>query len=142
MKRHRGAISKQCFAAALAIAFLAGALGLSAHEAHKHGAGQKGHAGAGQALTFQGEVLDMVCYMAHEGKGAKHKKCAKMCLVGGAPTGLLTADGQVYLLVEDHDNKEPYAKLKNFAAEQVRVKGRVFKRGGVQAIVVEEVQKV
>jgi len=95
---------------------------------------------AGQSLTVTGEVLDLACYMAHEGKGEKHKSCAQACINGGAPIGVLTADGDVYLLVEDHEAKKPYETLKGKAAEQVKVTGTLQQRGGLRAIVVASVQ--
>lgn len=91
---------------------------------------------AGESLTVQGEVLDMACYMAHEGKGAKHAKCAQKCIDGGAPAGLLTDDGKVYLLVEDHNNTQPYESVKKMAAQRVKVTGKAYDRGGVQGLVV------
>lgn len=126
------------------VAVVAAVLGLAACEG-RHEAGHKGHSSAavpeGMAVV-QGEVLDMACYMAHEGKGRKHKKCAAACIAGGAPIGLLTQEGGVYLLVEDHENKLPYEGLKSLAAEQVRVTGNVHSRGGVQAVVIAKVERM
>jgi hypothetical protein len=109
------------------------------HEGHdaEHGAG-------GKEITVKGELVDMACFMAHEGKGKKHADCGKMCVVGGAPLGLLAADGSVYLLVEDHSSakaRKPYLEAKKLVAETVTIKGDMHQRGGVQAIVVESVAK-
>jgi len=100
------------------------------------------HGAGGKAVTVKGELVDMACYMAHEGKGAKHAKCAKMCIVGGSPLGILTTDGKVYLLVENHASaktKKPYATARELIAETVTIKGDAYERGGTQAIVVESV---
>jgi len=102
----------------------------------------KASAATPEMKTIQGEVLDMMCYMAHEGKGPKHKKCAETCISEGAPMGLLTSDGSVYLLVGDHAAPDAYASLKTKAAEQVKVSGDVMHRGGVQAVVVKSVAAV
>src|SRR5579863_987519 len=91
--------------------------------------------------TVQGEVLDMNCYMDHGAKGEKHKDCAAMCVKDGAPMGLLTTDGKVYLLVENHSKKEAYDSLKNMAAEQVKVTGSERSRGGITAVSVDSVTK-
>ncbi|MBI3551625.1 MAG: hypothetical protein HY077_03840 [Elusimicrobia bacterium] len=109
------------------------------HEGHdsEHGAG-------GKEVTVKGELIDMACYMAHEGKGKKHGDCAKMCVLGGSPLGILTTDGKVYLLVEDHSSskaKKPYSQAKKLVAETVTIKGDAYERGGTQAIVVESVTK-
>lgn len=94
-------------------------------------------------ITVEGEVLDMVCFMAHEGKGAKHKDCAQKCIREGAPVGLLTEDGKVYLLIENHHKKGkkgPFEKVKGLAAKKVKVTGTVYSRGGVQSIEVDDVE--
>ena len=92
---------------------------------------------AGKTQTLTGELLDLACYVGHEAKGEKHKSCAQACISGGAPMGLLTADGKVYLLVENHELKKPYEDLKTKAAEQVKVTGTVQERGGLPAIVLD-----
>ena len=97
--------------------------------------------GVGKTQTLTGEILDLACYVGHEAKGDKHKACATACISGGAPMGLLTSDGRVYLLVENHEMKKPYDELKSKAAEQMKVTGTVQERGGLPAIVVTAVAK-
>lgn len=119
--------------------------GLAWSEDHHHEAKESAEHGAGgKEVTVKGELIDMSCFMAHEGKGKKHAKCANMCVVGGAPLGILTGDGKVYLLVENHSSvkaKKPYMEAKKLVAETVTIKGDAYDRGGVQAIVVESVSK-
>ena len=135
--RSSGLARSGLFALALGLCVVAGA---SAHE-HEKGKAAAGAAAATPApKTLQGELLDMNCYMAHEGKGEKHKKCADACISEGAPMGLLTQDGKVYLLVADHALKDAYEGLKERAAEQVKVTGEVYERGGVQALLVKSVE--
>lgn len=128
-------------------AVLAAVLGLSgaAHAQHDHGKMEKGHGKAaadqGKDVTLTGEVVDLACYMAHEGKGEKHQKCAKACLLGGAPAGILAADGTVTLLVEDHSAKKPYKAVLELAGQQATVTGKRFARGGLAAVVVSAVKK-
>lgn len=123
-------------AALFAVLALAGWGPVRAEEDHGH------HAASGQGIALQGEVLDMVCYMAHEGKGAKHAQCAQSCIDGGAPAGLLTKEGAVYLLLEDHSNKKPYEAAKKMAGKQVKVTGKAYTRGGVQALVLASAESV
>ncbi len=92
------------------------------------------------AKTLKGEVLDMSCYMGHGAKGKGHQQCAQMCLDKGLPAGLLTSDGNVYLLVEDHDKAKAYEKAIKHAADNIQVTGKVINKNGVQALVVEEVK--
>lgn len=95
----------------------------------------------GKAETISGEILDMGCYMAHEGKGKKHAKCAAACVAGGAPIGLLTADGKVYLVVGDHEGEKPYLEAKALAGSNAKITGMVYTRGGLTGIVVKKAEK-
>ncbi len=103
----------------------------------------KGHLDpSGKAVTISGEMLDMACYMAHEGKGKKHAKCAGACVTGGAPLGLLTKDGRVYLVVGDHENEKPYLEAKALAGANAKITGTVFTRGGLTAVIVSKAEKL
>ena len=123
-------------AAALALA-LSGAVW--AHEGEKHDTPERKGA---VEVTMKGEIVDMNCYSAHDGRGAKHATCAKECVLGGAPIGLLTEKGEVYLLLENHSKpklKKPYMEARGKGAETVTIMGDLYKRGGLPAIVVNMV---
>ena len=94
---------------------------------------------AGDKVT--GEVVDLSCYLHHPATstGSSHRKCAEMCAKKGLPMGLLTADKQVFLLLEDHDNPKAYAAAIAKAAQQVTVEGDKVDVGGVQGLMVESV---
>lgn len=119
---------------------------------HEHGKAEakgdkaaKGHAhhaaAPGEMTTLKGEVVDMACYMAHEGKGEKHAKCATECLKKGMPAGLLGADGSLTLLLEDHGQAKAYKSLPELAGKQAEVKGKKVTKAGITAIMVAEVKK-
>lgn len=97
---------------------------------------------SGKTATISGEMLDMACYMAHEGKGKKHAKCATACVKGGAPIGLLTKDGKVYLVVGDHENEKPFLEAKALAGFEAKITGTVFTRGGLTAVIVSKAEKL
>lgn len=110
-----------------------------AHEGEKHDTAEsKG----GEEVTMKGEIVDLNCYSAHEGKGVKHAACAKSCVLGGAPIGLLADNGSLYLLLENHSKekaKKPYLEARGKVAETVTIMGDLYKRGGLPAIVVNMV---
>lgn len=112
-------------ASVLTVAFSMVALGSSAQEKDK---------------TLSGEVLDMACYMSHGAHGDGHKECASTCIKGGSPMGLLTSEGKVYLLVENHDKMDAYQDAKKYAGEQITVTGTVAEKGGLPGIIVNEVK--
>ena len=94
------------------------------------------------SITVKGEILDMACYLGHGAMGMKHQQCALMCLKGGQPMGLRTADGKVYLLVASHKDGKPFEEAKGYAADQVEVSGPLFQRDGISAIEVDTVKKL
>jgi hypothetical protein len=94
------------------------------------------------SITVKGEILDMACYLGHGAMGMKHQQCALMCLKGGQPMGLRTADGKVYLLVASHKDGKPFEEAKGYAADQVEVTGPLFQRDGISAIEVDTVKKL
>jgi len=96
--------------------------------------------GQSKSMTVSGEVVDMACYMSKGAHGDNHKDCSAMCIKGGSPMGVLTSDGKVYLLVENHDKADAYTEAKKHAGEQVTVTGDHYERGGMQGIVVNEVK--
>jgi len=89
--------------------------------------------------TLTGEVVDMACYVVHPAtsRGNSHRECADTCLKKGMPMGLVTADKQLYLLLEDHENPKAYGQIKEKAAETISVEGTKVNEGGVQGFVVE-----
>ena len=97
--------------------------------------------GQAKETTVKGELLDLHCYMASGAHGSDHKSCADMCINGGAPMGVLTSDGKVYLLVSGHNKKEPYESLKKHAGEEVAVTGTSTEKDGIKGIVVTEVKE-
>ena len=114
-----------------------------AGEGHDHGkapaAGHGAHA-TGQQVTLRGEVLDMACWVAHEGKGPKHAACAQKCLKDGQPMGLLAQDGTVYLLLGDHADTTPYSQARGLGAKTVEIRGEITDRAGIHGLTVKSVK--
>jgi len=86
--------------------------------------------------TLQGEILDLGCYLAHDGKGPDHAMCAQMCLKSGQPMGLLAADGTVYILTADHEDAKPFNQAKEFAGKKVEIRGTLGTNGGLKGLTV------
>ena len=100
---------------------------------------EQGH-GTSKAVTVQGEILDLVCFVAHDGKGPKHAACAAKCLKQGQPMGLLAKDGTVYILFGDHDDVAAFVKAKEFVARNVEIVGTVANHDGMKGIIVTSVK--
>jgi hypothetical protein len=91
---------------------------------------------AQEEVSVHGEILDMACYMSKGSKGAAHKACAVMCAKKGVPIGVLTDTGEVYLLLDDHNNPDPYDAAKKLAGERAQIDGKKYDKQGVASIVV------
>jgi hypothetical protein len=99
------------------------------------GADSKGEA---KTQTLKGEVVDLMCYLDHGAKGEKHQGCARKCIEGGGPVGLLSGN-DLYLVVGDHQpmNKE----LAPYAGQTVTLKGNVVERNGMKMLQQAELEK-
>ena len=91
---------------------------------------------AQEDVTVQGEIIDMACYMAKGSRGASHKACAQLCAKRGVPIGVLTDAGEVFLLLDDHNNPDPYEAAKKLAGDRAEIAGKKFNKQGVASIVV------
>jgi hypothetical protein len=91
-------------------------------------------------VTLQGEVLDMACFVAHNGQGPSHAACAVKCLKGGQPMGLLAKDGTVYLLFADHADATAYDKTKELGGKNVEIQGELASKGTFKGITVDSVK--
>jgi len=121
-----------------AAAALTVALVLPVYAQHEHGAHEMGD--HGKSISVTGELVDMSCYLGHDAKGASHQKCADVCFKKGLPMGVLTKDGKLYLILEDHAKSEIYASLKSKAAQTVTVTGAAHDKDGIKGIAVTAVK--
>jgi hypothetical protein len=94
-----------------------------------------------EEVTLTGEIVDLACYIGHDGKGPQHKKCAAKCAEMGQPVGLVTTDGKVYLLVADHADASAYEKARKLAGDQATLRGENTSKDGINALTVKEVRK-
>ncbi len=117
-----------------AIVILAGASAVVTLGGETHGHGDQG-------MTVRGEILDMACYVAHEAKGPEHEACAKRCVKGGQPMGLLADDGTVYLLYANHQDASAFEQAKEFAGKTVEIVGIAANRAGIKGLEVSSVKK-
>ena len=85
-----------------------------------------------------GEVVDMMCYLDHNGSGAKHADCAEKCIKNGGPVGIVS-DGKAYLVVGSH--KPMNDELAPLAAKTVTLRGKLVSNGGVSMLENAEIVK-
>jgi len=121
----------------LAALVLTGTYALRAHEGESHEG--HGQAKAAETQTLKGEIVDLMCYIDHGAIGEKHAKCATTCIESGGPVGILTADGQLYLVIGEH--KPMNKQLAPLGGKIVTLKGKVVERSGMKMIENAEVVK-
>src|SRR6267378_1942800 len=58
----------------------------------------------GDTVKVKGEIVDLWCYLEGGDHGAEHKSCAISCAKAGNPIGLVTENGEVYVMMgmKDH----------------------------------------
>ena len=106
------------------------------------GASVDGKPNAGAAKTVVGEIVDFCCYLQVGKHGEKHRPCGQKCLTAGAPIGLLTADGTLYMLMEEeHDpRRDGLTDFRKAATEHVahimEVTGTESSHAGYKALFV------
>jgi hypothetical protein len=97
----------------------------------------------GKAVTVTGEIVDLSCYLQLGKHGDKHKPCGQKCLNSGQPIGLLTKEGNIYLLIdEEHDpRRDGQTDLRKAAGEHfahvLEVTGTETAVRGIHAIYVQ-----
>ena len=96
---------------------------------------------AAQEILVTGEVLDMTCYIASNLSGPDHAKCARICIRNGEPAGIKGQDGKVYLLTGE-PGQSINARLADYAAQVVTIKGKKSVRDGFAQLQVEEIRKL
>ena len=85
-----------------------------------------------------GEVVDMMCYLDHNGSGAKHADCAEKCIKNGGPVGIVS-EGKAMLVVGAH--KPMNDELAPLAGKTVTLKGKMANNGGVTMLENAEIVK-
>ena len=117
------------------LAFAIAVLGLLAAPAAAR-AEDAHHAEVAATQKLTGEVVDVVCYLSHDGQGSGHAGCAKKCIESGLPVAIKVGD-QLYLASMGHDpaNKS----LADKAGQQVTVEGQVYEKDGQKLITISKI---
>ncbi len=92
--------------------------------------------------TVVGEIVDFSCYLQVGKHGEKHRPCGQKCINAGAPIGLLTENGTLYMLMEEeHDpRRDGQGTFRAVAAEHIahvmEVTGTAWSHNGYNALYV------
>ena len=96
---------------------------------------------ADKAVTVKGYVLDSACAFTKGLKKPISAECATACAKAGSPLVILTPAGEIYWPISgDTPSTEQNSKLLPFAGQKVTATGKVFKRGGSEALVIDHIE--
>ncbi|HEX8814287.1 MAG TPA: hypothetical protein VF753_02195 [Terriglobales bacterium] len=96
-------------------------------------------------VTIEGLVRDIACPIQNFEATATHysKKCLNECAHNGAPLGILTEDGDIYVPISDQmPDTDQRQKLLPFVGKYVQVSGVVYDRKGTRAIAIGEIKEM
>jgi hypothetical protein len=94
-----------------------------------------------QTVTVKGYVLDSACAFTKGLSRPISKQCAKSCANAGSQLVILADDGTIYWPIADttpSTGQNP--KLLPFAGTKVTASGKLYRRGGSKAIVIEKIE--
>jgi len=100
-----------------------------------------------QRVTITGEIMDTWCYYSGVmgGKdavvGSAHHTCAVWCAAGGIPIGLLTKEGEVYLVLEiaGSGTGDASQTVLDIQSDTLTADALFYERDGFKYLVVEKV---
>lgn len=99
--------------------------------------------GKAESVTVKGFVLDSACAFTKDLAKPISRDCAVSCAKAGSPLVILADDGTIYWPIADTTPATGQnAKLLPVAGQKVTATGRVYRRGGSHAIVIEKIEPV
>jgi hypothetical protein len=92
-------------------------------------------------VTVKGYVLDSACAFTKDLSKPISKQCATSCANAGSQLVILADDGTIYWpIANTTPSSGQNPKLLPFAGDKVTASGRVYRRGGSKAIVIEKIE--
>ena len=93
-----------------------------------------------EEVEFTATVVDLSCKVVYNLTGDMHRECAQVCADKGITLGLMNEDGYFFVPVDDAmPGTGANEMLRPHAEHTVNVKGRVVTRGGMNAIIIDEI---
>lgn len=100
-------------------------------------------AGAEDARTIQGEVMDPALYLREGRHGNDVEELIFDAVDGGQALALLeNGTGSVYLLLAGEPGADPNELVYEYAGRSVNVTGSVYEKGGLRGIVATHVESL
>jgi hypothetical protein len=98
-------------------------------------------ADSSKPITVKGYVLDSACAFTKGLKKPISPECAVACAKAGSPLVILADTGEIYWPIADTTpSSGQNEKLMPFAGKKVSATGKLFQRGGSNALVIQEIK--
>ncbi len=102
-------------------------------------------------VTLRGEIVDFYCYIEKGLTGHDHKDCGTRCVAGDICMGLLTTDGDLFMISRNHlramdplafkGQPDPFNICTGWITEKVDLSGYALERKGQRIIEIMGVKK-
>jgi hypothetical protein len=103
-------------------------------------------------VTVRGEIVDYYCYIEKGLLGPQHKDCGLKCVAGDVCMGILTEQGDLYMLSIDHIRAmapltfqgipDPFKQCMSMVSDHVEIRGNLMERKGQRILEVSAVHKI
>jgi hypothetical protein len=99
-------------------------------------------ADTGKQVTVNGWVLDSACAFTKGLTKPISRDCALSCAKAGSPLVILQSDGSIYWPISEKMPAEGQnSRLLPYAGKQVTASGKLYNRGGSNALVIESIKE-
>jgi hypothetical protein len=96
-----------------------------------------------QKIVLRGYVRDLACLMKFNEALKPTNDCAIMCARAGSPLVVITKNGEIYTPIsESIPDTSQRERLMPFVGAYVEVRGDVYKRAGMNAVVIQKINKI
>ena len=103
-------------------------------------------------VTYRGEVVDYYCFIEKGLRGPGHLECATKCVSGDICMGLVTQEGDLYMISVNHLRAmdplafkgipDPFNRCRGLLSETVDLTGYVMGRKGQKILEIMDVKPV
>ena len=91
--------------------------------------------------TVTGRVLSLSCYLQHGASSLNYERCSRSPLAKKYfSAALLTPEGDLYLLVMDHENA--FRAVKKLLSKKAAARGRIVERDGIEVLILRSIKKI
>jgi hypothetical protein len=99
------------------------------------------HSESSKPVSVNGYVLDSACAFTKSLNKPISEQCAIACAKAGSPLVILADTGEIYWPIADTTpSSGQNEKMMPFAGKKVTASGRLFQRGGSNALVIQEIK--